>query len=237
MKSPRTAFTLIELLVVISIIAILASLLMPAISLVRDSAISTTCRNKLRQMFLANESYAGDWEGAGVSGVIWNASSVNISWWPGNFEFWSRLDNKPAPGFGYQQVEKRFYCPRSVNDPSNPSIARSYGYNFHTSWFRDNNFLNPTRPGLAWQTPGLETSVFFAKVPKPSSCFMFGDSTTWNPSQDGVPYPGYEPPPTLSLAPRHRSLANFIYFDGHVEGRAQSTYLALTVGDPFWQIF
>ena len=237
MNSLRHAFTLIELLVVISIIAILASLLMPAISMVRDSALSTTCKNRLRQMFLANESYASDWEGAGVSGVLWDSSGTLLQWWPGNFEYWSRLDNKPAPGFGYQQVEKRFYCPKAFYDPATPTITRSYGLNFGQSWFYWNYTLDPDRPGFGYGTPGLECTVIFSKVPKPSACFMFGDSTTWNPRRDGVKYPGYEPPPTLSLAPRHRSTANFVFFDGHVEGRAESSYLPLTYDDAFWQIF
>jgi len=55
------AFTLIELLVVISIIAVLAALLLPALAAAREKSRRTACLSNLNQMAKGLESYCGDY--------------------------------------------------------------------------------------------------------------------------------------------------------------------------------
>ncbi len=57
----RNAFTLVEMLVVIAIIAVLAGLLLPALSSARASSRKAACKSNLRQIGLGLAMYADDW--------------------------------------------------------------------------------------------------------------------------------------------------------------------------------
>ena len=59
----RTGFTLIELLVVIAIIALLAAILFPVFSRVRENARRSSCQSNLKQLALGFQQYMGDNDG------------------------------------------------------------------------------------------------------------------------------------------------------------------------------
>jgi prepilin-type N-terminal cleavage/methylation domain-containing protein len=68
MNRRQRGFTLVELLVVIAIIALLMSILMPALSRVRAQAKSVLCLSNLKQWGVCFGMYADEWEGSAPRG-------------------------------------------------------------------------------------------------------------------------------------------------------------------------
>ncbi|MEJ7612207.1 MAG: prepilin-type N-terminal cleavage/methylation domain-containing protein [Candidatus Fervidibacter sacchari] len=69
----RRGFTLIELLVVIAIIAILAAILLPVFSRVREKARATTCISNMKQQGLAMLQYVNDYDGVYMPFPQWKS--------------------------------------------------------------------------------------------------------------------------------------------------------------------
>ncbi len=59
----KRAFTLVELLVVVAIIALLISILLPALNKAKDAAMQTICIANMRQAFIGFGTYSTDWRG------------------------------------------------------------------------------------------------------------------------------------------------------------------------------
>jgi prepilin-type N-terminal cleavage/methylation domain-containing protein len=105
----RRAFTLIELLVVIAIIALLISILLPALGSARATAQAVICQQRNKQLGLATSLYAGD-----HGGRIWPI--VRQGW---NQRFtWARIwqpqtgDFRPGPVFQYLEFAgEALACP------------------------------------------------------------------------------------------------------------------------------
>jgi len=197
------AFTLIELLVVIAILAILAGMLLPALSKAKVKAQSAGCISNLRQMGLALTMYVSDHNRY----PLHEHQSAEDPW-------------EDDLGEVMGGVKKVFVCPahkRALQMTNSVGfgelVAFSYGYNIWGSGMGAEQGLDGDGPS----SPVLESQVV-----APSDMIAYGDSGQFPDHSVSfiVPTYGFDSGDyyeSWGPSKRHSGGANILFCDGHVE--------------------
>jgi prepilin-type N-terminal cleavage/methylation domain-containing protein/prepilin-type processing-associated H-X9-DG protein len=181
---PRRPFTLIELLVVVAIIAILASLLLPALTKARDRVKTSACATNEKGLGVAFAMYVDDW-----SGVYPFANPAA----PGQYSSWPSAQCNPwmisvRPYLGAYttaQAPKYLRCPANqwapyfLNNQSNPPTTYGMAIAVFPSNWHDQSGNNPLTTGLGWVQPMRESRLL-----DPAATLFMGEQPNGNASAD-----------------------------------------------------
>lgn len=211
----RFAFTLVELLVVIGIIALLISVLLPALSAARESSKRVQCLSNLRQMVIAAQAYVNNnggffpiayydaYEGTTTYSYAWDLTTI---YGPGR-------PTEVVPGLLWagRGTTKIQQCP-SFEGGANYLVDPFTGYNYNTSYIGHGQYEAVPAPVKA------------VSIRRPAAVAIFGDGQYGSGANKFMrapfPNPGDE---TFSgrwagtQGFRHRKTTNVAFCDGHAE--------------------
>jgi prepilin-type N-terminal cleavage/methylation domain-containing protein/prepilin-type processing-associated H-X9-DG protein len=233
----RQGFTLLELLLVIAIIALLAALLLPALSGARAHTLRASCANNLVQLGLASQMYTADNDGKLAENLPLAPAATN-RWILGNMRNNGDATNQTlvrlSKFFPYSNQTPLYRCPSDTSRVSGFSRVRSYSMN---SWMGSRYMETSSQSNNGYRTFVREAELAIAG---PASLWLLVDEhensidDSWFQvtMDDSKPFASYP-------ASRHNHSYGLMFCDGHAEAytlRASGKEWAAQVraSDPDW---
>lgn len=225
------AFTLIELLVVIALIAVLAAMLLPALSRARARAQGYQSVSNTRQLTLAWFLYSDDHNGrlaynlGGAAGGKSPAMKTNLNWVNNNLTWDLDSDNTNTAGLteasmgSYANKAAQIYrCP---GDRVLSQVQRDAGWTSRVRSYSMNAMVGDagelTQTGANQNNPGYAQFFRITDIPRPTDIFVFVEEHP-DSINDGYFLNKFYVNHWIDLpASEHDSAAPFAFADGHAQ--------------------
>lgn len=244
----RKAFTLVELLVVIAVIALLMSILVPALAAAKAQTRQVVCKSNIRQLVLANLGYAGENDGRFVPAALDIFRDNRHRWHGVRDSINEPFDPLKGPLVGYLADGSVKKCPEKVDFRHGAPWQWDYedgcgGYGYNMTYIGSRVWEDFTEANCRVTTKDVE-------VARPAETLMFAD-TAMAKLDSGNPYyleysfaePRYfvvngQPdttdsltgkPPSPSIHFRHRDKANIGWADGHISSEQMAEFDGINV--------